>query len=349
MKKVLYISNVQVPYRSKFFDLLAEECELTVLYERSQAGSRDLTWAQSIKGKYKKEFLDGIKIGDESSFSLRIIKYLIKDYDVIILGCYSTPAQMFANLFLRLIRKPFIMNFDGEIFADDKSLKSHLKRFFINGASEYLIAGEYAKKSLEKITKNKRIFPYYFSSLSRQEVEEHKNMKERREDYALIVGQYYPYKGLDIAVEAARLLPELKFKFIGMGIRTKEFISETYADKLGNVEIIPFLQKEELEEEYRKCKMLILPTRQECWGLVVNEAASFGTPIVSTNGSGAAIEFLFDKYPFLLAEPGNAENLAEVIKSVWSMKTNELSDYLIKKSKKYNIEYNVECHIKAFK
>lgn len=348
MKKILYISNVQVPYRTRFFDLLAEECDLTVLYERRRAGSRDMTWTHSVTGKYKKEFLDGIKIGNESSFSLRIIKYLVKDYDTIILGCYSTPAQMFANLFLRLIRKPFIMNFDGEIFADDRSLKSHLKRFFIGGASEYLIAGEYAKKSLEKIAKTKPIFPYYFSSLSKQEVEEHKNMGEGREEYALVVGQYYPYKGMDVAVEAARLLPELKFKFVGMGMRTKEFISETYADKLENVEIIPFLQKEDLEKEYRKCKVLILPTRQECWGLVVNEAPSFGTPIVSTNGSGAAIEFLFEKYPFLLAEPGNAENLAEVIRSAWTMETKELADYLIKKSEKYNIEYNVDCHIKAF-
>ena len=144
------------------------------------------------------------------------------------------------------------------------------------------------------------------------------------------------------------MLPEFEFKFVGMGIRTNEFILETNVDKLKNVEIIPFLQKEDLEEEYKKCKMLILPTRQECWGLVVNEAASFGTPVVSTNGSGAAVEFLFEKYPFFLAEPGNAENLAGVIKSVWNMETNEVSDYLIKKSEMYSIEHNVECHMRAF-
>ena len=121
---------------------------------------------------------------------------------------------------------------------------------------------------------------------------------------------------MDVAVEAARLLPGLKFKFVGMGTRTKEFISETCADKLRNVEIVPFLQKVDLEKEYRKCKMLILPTRE--------------------------------KYPFLLAEPGNAENLAEVIESAWSMEIKELTDYLIRKSEKYNLEFNVECHVKAF-
>lgn len=349
-KKVLYISNIQVPYRVRFFNLLAEKCDLTVLYERSQSGSRDKAWAQSVQENYKREFLDGVKIGNESSFSFKILKYLMRDYDEIIIGCYSTPVQMFANLFLRLIRKQFIMNFDGEIFADGNRFKTHMKKYFIKGASKYLIAGERAAISLKTIAGMKPIIPYYFSSLTEQELKNHKISVggNYRTDYALVVGQYYPYKGMDIAVQVAELLPEFKFKFVGMGKRTAEFISDTHADQLANVEIISFLQTAALEEEYRKCKMLILPTRQECWGLVVNEAASFGTPVVSTNGSGAAVEFLFEKYPFLLAEPDNAENLAEVVRAAWNMKMIDYSGYLIEKSEKYSIEHSVDCHMKAF-
>lgn len=351
MKKILYITNIQVPYRVRFFNQLSKECDLTVLYERSQPGNRDASWSHSIKENYTHYFLDGIKIGNESTFSLKIIRYLIDDYDEIVLGCYSTPVQMFANLFLRLIKKPFIMNFDGEIFADDKGFKTYMKKFFINGASKYLIAGEKAASSLRRIVDLKPIIPYYFSSLLKQELLEHEKNSENqdREEFALVVGQYYPYKGLDVAVEAARKLPLLKFKFVGMGKRTQEFILGTHANEMKNVEIIPFLQKKELEEEYKKCKILILPTRQECWGLVINEAASFGTPVVSTNGSGAAVEFLFDKYPFLLAEPGNATNLAEVIRAAWNMESGkQYSQYLIDKSKKYNIEHSVQCHLLAF-
>lgn len=190
-KKVLYISNIQVPYRVRFFNLLSEQCDLTVLYERSQSGSRDATWAKSVKEKYKREFLDGIKIGNESSFSLKILKYLTADFDEIIIGCYSTPAQMFANLFLRLIKKPFIMNFDGEIFADDSSFKSRMKKFFIKGASKYLIAGERAAISLKKISGKKPVYPYYFSSMSERELEEHRECvgggKKERHIYLSLV------------------------------------------------------------------------------------------------------------------------------------------------------------------
>lgn len=340
-----------MPYRVEFFNKLSEKCDLTVLYERSQSDNRDANWSSSIKCNHKQFFLDGIKIGNESSFSLSIIKFLLKDYDEIVLGCYNTPVQMFANLFLRLIGKPFIMNFDGEIFADHKSFKTLAKKFFIRGASKYLIAGRMAAISLKQIVGDKKIFPYYFSSLSKEELCEHRSAIEglKRDEYVLVVGQYFPYKGLDVAVEAAKKLPQLNFKFVGMGKRTQKFIEETRADEIENIEIVPFLQKRDLEEEYKKCKALVLPSRQECWGLVINEATSFGTPIVSTNGSGAAVEFLFEKYPFLLAEPGNATNLAEIINAIFCMKEyKKYTYYLLNKSQEYNIEHCVQCHLAAF-
>ena len=176
MKKVLYISNIQVPYRVTFFNQLAEQCDLTVLYECSKAGARNKTWAGSIKENYKAIFLDGINVGNESSFSLNILKYICGDYDVIVLGCYNTPLQMFANLFLRMIRKPFIVNFDGEIFVENNSFKSRMKKFFINGGTRYVVAGEKSAESVRKILKyNKKVIPYYFSSLTTAEI--HNNAK----------------------------------------------------------------------------------------------------------------------------------------------------------------------------
>ena len=67
-KSIIYFEYGQVPYRVRLFNLLAEKCDLTVLYERSQSGSRDKAWAQSVQENYKREFLDWVKLGNESSF-----------------------------------------------------------------------------------------------------------------------------------------------------------------------------------------------------------------------------------------------------------------------------------------
>jgi glycosyltransferase involved in cell wall biosynthesis len=83
-------------------------------------------------------------------------------------------------------------------------------------------------------------------------------------------------------------------------------------------------------------------------GLVVNEAAAFGTPIVSTYGSGAAEEFLMNGYEHFLAEPGNADDLVRKIRIALEYKDIQLySNYLREKASQYYIERNVECHLKA--
>ena len=161
----------------------------------------------------------------------------------------------------------------------------------------------------------------------------------------LVVGQYLDVKGLDIVLDAAKKDDTISYKMVGMGHRTQEFIGKYGADKIRNVEIVPFLQKEELEKEYRTCSLFVLPSRQECWGLVINEAASFGTPIVSTWGSGAAVEFLADEYSCYLAKPGDAEDLYNKIKAALDDKEiQKYSDYLISKSEKYSIEHGVAAH-----
>ena len=71
-RKVLYLTNIEVPYRVHFFNKLSENCDLTVLYERRKSKNRDKAWTKSEKGFYKTEYLDGICIGNESSFSLKI-------------------------------------------------------------------------------------------------------------------------------------------------------------------------------------------------------------------------------------------------------------------------------------
>ncbi len=347
-KKVLYLTNIEVPYRVKAFNELAKHCDLTVVYERKKSTNRDGKWAQSEKPNYNIKYLEGIKIGNEDSFSLKLLKEVFSGYDEIIVGCYNSPVQMAAILLMRLFGKPYILNTDGEVFIDGKGIKNHLKRFFLSGADVYLSAGEKSAQTLKKVAKGKEVIPYFFSSLYERELREHElvSKKSERNDTVLVVGQYFDYKGMDVALEVARKDKAHKYKFVGTGIRTEDFIKDNnICDE--NIEVIPFLQKLELEEEYQKCRMLLLPSRRECWGLVVNEAASFGTPIVSTWGSGAAVEFLSDEYPQYLAEPENPDSLLCAIEKLRESDAISYSEYLIKKSESYSIEASVKAHVKA--
>ena len=76
-KKVLYISNTEVPYRTKYFNLLSKETILTVLYERKTTSNRNDTWAKSEKPLYKIEYLKGIKYKNEFSYKIKICCFFL--------------------------------------------------------------------------------------------------------------------------------------------------------------------------------------------------------------------------------------------------------------------------------
>lgn len=346
MKRVLYLSNIEVPYRVEFFNQLARECDLTVLYERRQSANRDSKWASSQEKKYTTAFLDGINIFQEYTLSFKIFKYIFGDYDIIIVGCINSLVQLLAILVMRVCKIDYILSNDGERFLY-KDFKFKLKHLLMSGAKAYVTAGNVSATAIKQIFPTKPVYSYQFSSLTEDEIKINSSTADDRDNYILVVGQYFDYKGMDVALRVARKDRSIMYKFVGMGKRTDLFINEHSAQNEPNIEFIPFLQKENLEKEYKRCRLLLLPTRGECWGLVVNEAASFGTPIVSTWGSGAAVEFLQKDYPELLAEPDNVDSLYTSIKVTESINMPKYTNFLIRKSREYSIEKMVEIHKKV--
>lgn len=342
MKRILYLTNIEAPYRVRFFNALAEHCRLTVAYERRSSSNRDADWLRSEGRNHEAIFLDGRKIGGENSFTFRIISLVRQGWDLVIVGCFNSPMQIMAMQAMRLLGIPYALNFDGEQFFGT-SLKDRIKRLVVGGASAYIIAGNEAARNLKAVVGDKPIFDYPFSSLSRAEVERNAAMPRIDGGFVLVVGQYENYKGLDIAIEVARRDPNTHYKFIGTGRRTEEFCRDRHVPD--NVEVIPFLAKPKLEEQYRSARMLVLPSRRECWGLVVNEAASFGTPIVATRGSGAAVEFLANDYLQYLAEPDSVDSLARCVSKCLTNADETYSEFLRNRSRRYTIEASVDAHI----
>ena len=105
MKKVLYFTNIEVPYKVRMFNELAKHCNLTVLYERYESKNRNANWAGSETMKYKKEYLNGINIGNEYSFSIKMFKHIFKKYDAIIISCYNSPVQMLAIITMKIFKE----------------------------------------------------------------------------------------------------------------------------------------------------------------------------------------------------------------------------------------------------
>ena len=178
MKKVLYITNKEVPYRVSFFNLLSEKCDLTVLYESPQSISRNEAWAKSVKRIHNTEYLR--KNEKDLLFLLRLFKFVTRKYDMIIIGCYNSKIQMLMILLYKIFRIKYCINLDGETFLSTNGIKSFGKKWVLKGANYYFVAGKSASNSLEKIVDKKYIIPYPFSSLTQKEIEKNELLSLRR-------------------------------------------------------------------------------------------------------------------------------------------------------------------------
>ena len=170
VKKVLYVSNIEVPYRTEFFNQLSKKCDLTVLYERKKSSNRNEKWTSSKKGTFKSYILNGLKIKNENSFSFKITKYLNRDYDLIILGCSNSIVQIYASIIMKILKIKFYYNIDGEYFYNCNAIKRFIKKSLLKMASGYFVAGEKSAERVKKIVNSDKVYCYNFSSLSLDEI-----------------------------------------------------------------------------------------------------------------------------------------------------------------------------------
>jgi glycosyltransferase involved in cell wall biosynthesis len=97
------------------------------------------------------------------------------------------------------------------------------------------------------------------------------------------------------------------------------FAGQAVVKRLSSVCFPGFLQYSELPTYYGLASAFIHPAMRESWGLVVNEAAAAGSPLIVSNIVGARYELIREEENGLLFDPGNVEELAACLRKMASM------------------------------
>lgn len=133
----------------------------------------------------------------------------------------------------------------------------------------------------------------------------------------LHVGRIDERKGIHVAVEAMRFLPEeATLEIAGRGDaayleRLKRLVRELGLERRVTFTVIP---REELADRYQAADVVVFPTIwDEPFGLVPVEAMACARPVVAT-GTGGSGEFLGDGVNCLRVPPGDAESLAAAVR-----------------------------------
>lgn len=137
----------------------------------------------------------------------------------------------------------------------------------------------------------------------------------------LYVGRLSVEKGLDDLFAAFcilyKRLPGARLDLVGAGPMADEL--KRRVTNLKMTQAISLLGSKSLEDIaalFQTCTALVLPSHSEPWGLVVNEALSYGCPVVVSSACGCVPDLVRQGVTGYAFESGNVDELAQALDSV---------------------------------
>ena len=127
----------------------------------------------------------------------------------------------------------------------------------------------------------------------------------------IFVGRLDRQKGVDVLLEAIRLLPPAVFVYIvGSQVVSKEAPSLALPS---NVKITGWLPREEVQAYIQSSDVVVIPSRWEGFGLVALEAMRCGKPVIASSVGGLK-SLVFPGETGWLVQPGDSTDLAKAMR-----------------------------------
>lgn len=359
--RVLWLTNIPSPYRVKFFNELGKYCELTVLFEKAYSEERNSDWKNSSFETFNGVVLKGIRTSVHTALSLSFRDY-IKAYknDIIVVGNPATPTGVAAILYMQITNVSYIIESDGAFPMNQSGLKGLLKKRLFSKAQYCFTTSKlgmdyFANYGVDKA----RMYLYPFTSINDEYVTPQVLTKEEKADkrkklgiegklVIISVGQFIFRKGYDVLLKAVVNTNDLFDVYIIGDNPTEEYLSFCKENHIVNVHFVPFMKPAILREWLLASDLFVLPTREDIWGLVINEAMAAGLPVITTYRCMAGMEMVEDGINGKLVEVGNVEKLREAILNLINSNLREKGESAILKAKQYTIEAMTKRHLDLF-
>lgn len=360
--RILFLTNYPSPYRVRFFDELGKRMDVTVLFADriEDKKHRNASWYVPSQGSFKAVQLKKTLSVKTNSLCLEVLSWLKQPFDHIVVCGYSNPTVILAMAYMRMKRIPFWMEVDGGLIRQDSSWKHRIKSALVGCPDRWLSSGRYTTDYLVHYgAKKEQVFEYPFTSLEEKDllpavVEQEEKAALRRElgieeeHCFLAIGQFIHRKGFDVLLKAAAKLPKDAGIYLVGGEPTEEYIRLRQELGLNNVHFLGFQSKETLVKYYRAADVFVLPTREDIWGLVINEAMAYGLPVITTDRCVAGLELVEDGVNGYIVPVRDVEALAEKMNAILGSDLQAMGRAALEKVQPYTIENMAKVHEEIF-
>jgi glycosyltransferase involved in cell wall biosynthesis len=252
-------------------------------------------------------------------------------FDAIWIHGWSLATNLIALTAASITRLPVLLRCETNSLSEPTGLKGALKRLilrnlFSNVAGFLAIGTSNVQFYKSYGIGDERIFltPYavdnlFFSNRTQTLPDKKRLLLEKhgiRPDLPVILfcGKFYDRKRPFDLLKAFTLMkdrPTASLVFVGDGPLRSE-MERFVADKqLRNVYFLGFRNQQEMPTCYALADLLVLPSSQEPWGLVLNEGMCNGLPIIASDRVGAVADLIREGVNGYTYPVGNIEALTD--------------------------------------
>lgn len=367
--KVALITNVIAPYRRPLFEELGKNVDLTVVC--STKNKADKNWKSSKcygNASYKHIILKGLNLNLKNDYSYIQPELFLRLYklkpNIIITSAYG-PNTFFASLFARLLGIPCILWSASTIASEKKysNIRNLYRKILIKMQSAFIAVGSDSNDYLLSIGASIEKCYIAYNAVGDMPqsgkiasiIKKSENIKSTYSGTILLYsGQLIRRKGLDLLFSALKLVQEshnITMLIIGSGPLENALRKIANDLKLQNVIFLGFKQDEDLMSYYFASDVYVLPTREDTWAMVINEAMQCGLPVVCSKYAGCVTDLVHDKITGLIIDPYDKKNFALTLNEIIS--NNEQRDKLKveaqKRISKFSIKSSTNIFIQAIK
>ena len=306
------------PYRTGMLDLLAArpDLDLTVVYAGSSLQRR--SWDVAVR--HRAVLVDGLRVPGASRvlrhdypLSVGVFRALRASRpEVVVVSGWSTFASQATVAWCRRRRIPYVLLVESnERDARPgwrRTVKNAVVPTFVDGAAEVLVVGTLARESMRARGVDEDRIALVANTIDVGRFARETDALEPRrdalrgeagvaeEDVAVLsVARLAPEKGLDTLVRAAAWVDDPRLVVLLAGAGPERDRLTALAAELGvRLVVLPDVAWERIVERYVVADIFALLSRHEPWGVVVNEAAACGLPLVLSDRVGAAFDLLED-------------------------------------------------------
>ena len=360
MKKVVFITNIPSPYRVDFFVYLQKhfpEYEFHVIF--SGAGMENRKWSVGLEGLEHATFLKSRTIIIRKRFDDRYIflpvgvEKALREIDPdMVFAMEYNPTILRAVHWCRKHHVPFVSWTDGTLNSEKNIGKvQRLSRSYIIKRASAFVASSTASKETQIAygADPDKCFVSYLTVDINKYLAKKDSYNARQMIY---VGSLIQRKGLDLLMPAlAKTAEDIRLIIVGEGQEKRAL--EEQIDKLGindRVEFKGFVEGEELRELYKNSDVFIIPTREDCFGLVILEAMCASLPVISSKYADGARDLIVEGENGYIIDPEDTDNFAETINRMFAEgNLAEMGTYSYEKAQEFSFSHVAEGCIAALK